>query len=135
MAVLLWIGLQALSLLLQLIGAVILAGPCYLRSWHPAPSTENRIPQTINVWDSAFLNRIYGNDEDGVTGKPGYNTEPPSRLKAYVWSAWRNPVDNLKYWPIARRPGGPLLYRRFGAFYVEAGWNASGLIVASAGRA
>lgn len=132
-----YLALQLVSLAAQLIGTILLVLPCATRAWHPAPSTENRVPTTISVWNNRLL-WLWGNDEDGIT--PLWYNPAGSRWKAYVWTALRNPVDNFKYLWWTQRALGPLWRREFhvlpfkGLFYVQAGWNASGHIVGSLGR-
>lgn len=89
-------------------GTVILIYPCLRCAWHDTQSTVQyfgRPQRTIDAWDSAWLQSIYGNPEDGVSGQyalinpagvqvpymPG--AWPPWR--AYCWSAWRNSTNML----------------------------------------
>lgn len=122
-----WIGLQALCAPLIVIGWFLLPLPCMLKAWHRAPATKNRIPYTfINTWN--WIPWLWGNDEDGVTGKPGYN-DSLGRWKAYTWSAWRNPVDNYKY--LSWTQGTGIWKLTIFGLKFQFGWNPSGLIVAS----
>jgi len=93
----------------MVVGYVLLIGPCLRRSWKPCMSTINpfdRPPRQISEWKWAWLNTIYGNYEDGVSGAEALvwttqgervlyrpNTWPP--LRAWLWSAWRNSTNTL----------------------------------------
>ena len=122
-------------------GFVVLIIPCVFRQWED--TTQSYIPEwqqkaglppkTIKRWRWKWLNVIYGNDEDGVVGPQWYNPTG-SRWGAYMWSAWRNSTDNLKY--VFEQKGGPWYEWKSanGKWYFQAGWNSSGLPVISAGR-
>lgn len=91
----------------MVLGVFLLTPFCLLQAWQPCMSTINpfgRLPRTISEWKWPWLNTIYGNYEDGVSGAealpkadrsvrymPG--AWPPWR--AYCWSAWRNSTNAL----------------------------------------
>lgn len=95
----------------MVVGYGLLIPFCLLKAWQPAVSTINpfgRPPRVISEWRWAWLNTIYGNREDGVSGAeamiwdwPAYsyrvlyrpNTWAP--LRAWLWSAWRNSTNAL----------------------------------------
>lgn len=105
----------------MLAGTVILIWPCLRQDWVETTSTENpfnRAPRTIDRWRSDWLQSIYGNPEDGVSGRyaliwvPGeskygandrvlvrvyYRPNTWTPLRAWIWSALRNSTDMLKY--------------------------------------
>lgn len=106
---------QVPQLLLVPVGLVLLAWPCFSRAWGLHGVKSNKVWQPphdclngrpIDSWDWDWLNKWFGNPEDGVSGQTAliwngttlvtYNPDG-SRWKAYVWSAWRNSVDALKY--------------------------------------
>jgi hypothetical protein len=91
-------------------GYFLLIPFCLLRAWEPCVSTINlfgREPRTISQWTWPWLNTIYGNREDGVSGAEALvwtkgggarvlympNAWPP--LRAWLWSAWRNSTNEL----------------------------------------
>lgn len=89
-------------------GVFILIPFCLARAWHDTQSTVQwfgRPQRTIDAWNNAWLQSIYGNPEDGVSGTYALlNTAgtqvlympgawPPWR--AYCWSAWRNSTNML----------------------------------------
>lgn len=46
----------------------------------------------------------WSNDQDGITGPPSFMPDAPTWKRAFVWSAWRNPVNNLRFvWPFGIR--------------------------------
>ncbi len=135
--------IQVASLLCTMAGIVLLIIPCALRSWskvkqiyQPDWAVKGQLPKTdINVWSWKWLNKVWGNDEDGVTGPSWYNDSAgPSVWLAYKWSALRNPANNLRF--IFRLIGGPF-YRwenTSKTWYFQAGWYPNGFPVLSAGK-
>lgn len=107
---------QIPQLALVPVGWVLLAIPCYLHLWGNHGKVSNKVwpepwahlnGRAIDSWDWEWLNKWFGNPEDGVSGYTaliwGKNGElviynpTGSRWKAFVWSGWRNSVDALKY--------------------------------------
>jgi len=124
--------LQALSIVLQVVGFFLLVVPAAQKSWHEIVAPENRVPGTkINVWTNPLL-WLWSNDENGVTA------DGTSFAQVWYWTAWRNPVDNFKYLWWTQRQGGPFIHRNFtfrGTLrYIQFGWNSSGYIVGSLGK-
>lgn len=106
LAVLSWIAYELLSEGLALLGAPIIAlaiglGAVQQRRSKIFPS------RAILTWRWAWMNPVWGNDEDGVDGLRGgeggqewwvSKTEEWSPFKRmFVWSAIRNPVGNLRF--------------------------------------
>jgi hypothetical protein len=57
-------------------------------------------PRKLAQWRVRWVWLIYGNDEDGVAGPRSFMQGAPPWKRALVWSAWRNPVNNLRFvWP------------------------------------
>ena len=55
----------------MIIGVFLLIPFCFAQAWQPCQSTINpygRPVRTISEWKWAWLNTIYGNYEDGVSG-------------------------------------------------------------------
>lgn len=115
------------------IGVVLLFPFAGLSAW---TTRESRyiLGRTITVWRGGWLTWIWGNEEDGVTGAPFYQAQfKDIRVCAYLWSAWRNSANNLRF--VFKWVGGPF-YRWENAthtFYVQAGWYPNGFPVLSAG--
>lgn len=107
---------QLLMLALSVAGWVILILPCLLQAWEPSPApsiaTTPWLPpkRPIDRWKWRWLFWA-DNPEDGVSGQSALvwgsgvqagtlvpfmpNAWAPWR--AWVWSAWRNSADQLKY--------------------------------------
>ena len=90
------------------IGYFLLIPFCLAQAWEPCESTINpfnRAPRPISKWKWEWLNTIYGNREDGVSGKEAliwvgvvrlpYRPNTWAPLRAWLWSAWRNSTNEL----------------------------------------
>lgn len=87
----------------------------------------------IDQWSAPLLRVLYNNPEDGVSGQTAlvWNADgtkqveyAPSHLpwlNAYLWSAWRNSADNLKY--VFADPKGPLVTFKLFGRTCKAGWQ------------
>lgn len=83
---------------------------------------------------------LWDNLEDGV--HPGwYAAQFPNWGDwkiTFVWTAKRNPVNNLRFVPGISKVGRPLWRKTWGekpgGWYLMAGWNSSGYPVMSGGR-
>jgi hypothetical protein len=111
---------QLLMTIATILGWFLLIPFCIGKAWSVnARSIKDGRP--IDTWKYSWLNYIYGNPEDGVSGgcavvwtsgspgpyRPGLSTWPG--LRAYLWSAVRNSCDNLKY--VFSIPGdGPIVH-------------------------
>lgn len=75
------------------------------------PCASGPTRQFVDEWQWKFLNKWYGNSEDGVSGQYAYLWDAkgnlvsyystfaswvPIWIRAYAWSAWRNSANNLK---------------------------------------
>src|SRR6266853_179542 len=97
----------------MLVGHGLLIPFCLARAWEPCTSTINpyhRAPRVISKWKWAWLNTVYGNREDGVSGAEAliwvpvpsnrydrvlYRPNTWAPLRAWLWSAWRNSTNEL----------------------------------------
>lgn len=130
---------QLSSLVAMVIGWFILIIPCALGAWKPVDRVycpmwmeQQGLPKgTIYIWKLNWMNAVWGNDEDGVTGPLWYN-DPISKWRAYLWSAWRNSANNLRF--VFRNFNGPFYRKQIGNWYFQAGWYPNGFPVLSAGR-
>lgn len=96
-SVILWPFMVILGLILYILGLPICALFAYSEDW--IESTNYLHPdRVIKVWrtDWAWL---WSNEEDGVTGHPGFQEKYVKwpRWGAFVWSALRNPSNNLRF--------------------------------------
>jgi hypothetical protein len=98
------LGMIILELTLQVIGFVLCA---------VAPYEGVRGGSNFLVWTWLWVNRIWGNNEDGIDGLgiQGKNANWTAataswgeRRRIWVWSAWRNSVNNLRYTAIGSSP-------------------------------
>jgi len=107
----------------MVVGYFVLIPACLSRAWKPTTSTINpfgRAPRPISRWVNPWLNTIYGNREDGVSGAEAlvWFTPPGGQatrvlympdkdkpkwlpqwlyaaVRAWCWSAWRNSTNEL----------------------------------------
>jgi hypothetical protein len=104
---------QTKQALWMVAGYLLLVPFCLAQAWEPCESTINpfeRPARPISKWKWAWLNTIYGNREDGVSGAEAlvWVTEPAgwthrvlyrpntwAPLRAWLWSAWRNSTNEL----------------------------------------
>ncbi len=117
--------IQAVALVLTVIGWPVVGGLALGRSW----TTVGPHPQ----WRGGWLTWIWCNEIDGIVG-PGMTL---NRWNTFYWSAIRNSVNNLRFVPGVSKVGRPLWYRSwtmFGKqFYAKAGWLSDGFPCLSAG--
>lgn len=125
---------QLVSAALMVIGWVILLPLAAFRCWTVRESLKFPGRQ-IAVWRGGVATWLWGNEEDGVIGNAAHQAAfPDDRIGAYLWSAWRNPVNNLRF--VVKWIGGPF-YRWENAtktWYFQCGWYPNGYPVFSAGR-
>ncbi len=83
-------------------------------------------PRLLFQWAPRWAWLIYGNDEDGIDGSPGFIVayrHLPRWFRVLVWSAWRNPVNNLRFvFPFGIRIN-PARVRAFGNCEDADDWN------------
>jgi hypothetical protein len=114
-----FVAVQLVMLLATIVGWFLLIPFCYKRHWVVWKRKSIKDGRPIDEWVYDWVQAIYGNPEDGVSGRTAlvWNKEgsaqtayAPTRvvwLNAYLWSAWRNSADNLKY--VFADPKGPLI--------------------------
>lgn len=125
-------ALQTVSLAATIVGWFLLLPLSAFKLWHTAPSLH--FPRSVTVWNGGYLTWIWGNEEDGVLpdARNNYMTWAPDWLRAYVWSAWRNSANNLRF--VCTHVGGPWLQVRRWGWYFQAGFRPdTGWPVLSAG--
>ena len=89
----------------MLAGAFVIAAAALCRAWvRDQKSTKDGRP--IDRWSWDWMNYVWGNPEDGVSGQTAlimvnYTDTAPYRpttwppLRAWLWSAWRNSTNAL----------------------------------------
>ena len=99
---------QLIMLVCMVLGFVILPLPCLLHAWEISGAPSINDGRRIDRWKWKWLFWA-NNPEDGVSGltarvwvngvtqRAYWPTCPSAALRAYVWSAWRNSCDALKY--------------------------------------
>lgn len=136
-----WFALvQLICLIATIVGWILLIPFCLIEAWI-ADISSAKDGRPIDRWSWKPLNSIYGNREDGVSGQTAliwvngslsfYRPRSWAPARAYLWSAWRNSANGLKY--MFQWKGGPLCRKEWKRWYVQFGWNTSGLPVLSAG--
>jgi hypothetical protein len=130
--VLLFAAIQAAAAVLFIVGVPVCALYAYLLPNRRTKSRTTGLPiMSFPKW--AW---VWSNDEDGVY-PPWYHRVNPSwsySRTIFVWTALRNPVNNLRYVPGVSKVGRPLWRKEFGKWYAQAGWNGAGNPVFSAGK-
>lgn len=122
----LFITIQLVSLVLTGVGLLI----CALGAWiTPNRATKSRVTGlpilSFNKW---FW--LWSNDEDGIypTWYARVNSAWSYERVIFVWTALRNPCNNLRFVPGVSNPGRPLYYRagliKGKPFYLKMGWEA-----------
>jgi hypothetical protein len=117
-----YVFVQVISFILMVVGWVILIPFAWGRWWVLSPSPYYR--RSVLQWRGGWATWLWGNSEDGVTGAEWYRIAyGETRWRAYVWSALRNPVGNLR-WLVARKRGP--FYRwisKNGKWYFQCGFR------------
>lgn len=124
---------QLVAVVAMVVGWVLLIPFAALRLWTIKPSPY--FPgEMVEAWRGGWLMFPWGNLEDGVIGNAAHRRRfKDDRVGAYLWSAWRNSANNLRF--VFRWQGGPF-WRWENAkhtFYIQAGWYPNGAPVLSAG--
>jgi hypothetical protein len=128
-----FIMVQLVSIVLTVVGLVLipillafdLTYP-QLAPWKPLWAGPTWKRPLVHNFKGGRLTWLWSNDEDGIDGQGKYN--------AFVWSALRNPVNNLKF--VTALKGGPYFYEEVKGFYFKAGFDPyTGFPVCSGGRA
>lgn len=134
--VLLFLLIQLVSLVLVVVGVPLVGALAFFRQWRIVEFRELVAEGVTRVtplweWKGGKWTWLWSNDEDGVFG---YRPRILARWSAFVWSALRNPCNNLRFVRGVSRVGRPLWQWVGNTYYAQAGWNAKGFPVLSAGR-
>ena len=98
----LWIAYSAVSLSLWMIGVPLVFALSRARAWRAVRSRVYADQRQILAWRGGWLTWIWGNEEDGVCGAEWYralHADWNDRRQALMWSAFRNPTNNLRFVP------------------------------------
>lgn len=105
--VVLWIVEALVGAALWIVGWPVTVTLALRSAWQLQPSRfftdPYGKPRLLFQWEPRWAWLIYGNEEDGIDGSPAFivaHRNLPHWLRAVLWSAWRNPVNNLRFvWP------------------------------------
>ena len=124
----------------MVIGWVLLLPWCAMKLWVVKASPY--FNKDVTAWSAQWMQAVYGNWEDGVTGvgtsKGPYLTTAPDWWRAYMWCAWRNSCNNLRFafrW--YGKDGAPFFYwqNKAGTWHFKCGWfYDNGFPVLNGGR-
>lgn len=125
----LWFAVvQFISLLATVVGWGLLIPFCLAQAWDNAGRLSIKDRRAIDAWNWIPLNCVYGNPEDGVSGRDAiligggsYMPGAWAPWRAYCWSALRNSADNLKY--VFAWKAGPYVSGQFWRFNYGLGWK------------
>lgn len=132
----LFVAIQIAAFVLALIGAPI----CAVLALGKFSTLGPLLPSGEQLWHWPHWAWLWDNDENGVDPNWFKDAHPkwPVAWREFVWTALRNPVNNLRYVRGVSLKGRPLWRKtwgdRPGGWYAMAGWNSSGFPVLSAGR-
>ena len=132
-----WAGAQCVSTTLGLIGNItVVPLAIYAEAWEPVISPFSCCRQ-IDQWSWHWMNAIWGNPEDGVSGRyaivwgDGITTPlgkqgPYMPFRNDLWRAWcwqwRNSANALKY-RFSQGPDAPLSTGTFLGRTYKVGWQ------------
>lgn len=112
------LGMVLLNILLMVLGLFVIPVAILFKAYGREWSTEY-LGWSVMVWNWSWLQSLWGNEEDGIDGDPipvsgpvgiknpnWFNdTKDWSQFRTiFVWSAWRNSVNNLRFTAIGRSP-------------------------------
>lgn len=120
-----FIGFQFLAGLVMVLGWFILVPLCAFKVWtYDLARDKYHFPRLFYIWD---------NDEDGVC--PHWYNPQATRWRAYLWTAWRNSANNLR-WKFADKTGPFFRWEnKAKTWYFQAGYGKNtGWPVLSAGK-
>jgi hypothetical protein len=128
MKTLLWLWFVAIQLVSWLVlfplGLVLLLPLAGLKLWVERPSTAYPT-HSVLAWRGGWATWLWGNEENGVLCDARKRAQFPvdDRVCAYVWSALRNNVNNLRFVPGVSVAGGPFYRYVRGALYFQCGFR------------
>lgn len=118
----LWATYSAVALVLWIVGAAVIPVMAWCQWWDLRPSFAYADRRPVMCWRSRIVDRVWGNAEDGVTGADWYralHSDWSTRRCALNWSAFRNPTNNMRFWPLVNPVIVPHRVHYLGAFDAE----------------
>lgn len=99
----LWAAYEAVALPLWIVGVLTIPiAACFRRACIVRPSKVYADQRLIAAWRWPWYNAIFGNEEDGIDGSDWYRKLHAKRSlwkRVVRWSAFRNPTNNMRFWP------------------------------------
>ncbi len=99
----LWLAYSSVAAMLWVIGVPLIAVLAWRRAWVIRPSEQYADKRMLRYWKGRWLMWIWSNSEDGVTGAQWYrelHADWSESKQALMWSAFRNPTNNMRFIPI-----------------------------------
>ena len=99
----LWLTYCAVTGPLWIVGALIIPPLACARAWELRPSWAYADKRPVMCWRVRLIDRVWGNAEDGVTGAVWYrdlHADWSETRCAIMWSAFRNPTNNMRFIPV-----------------------------------
>lgn len=118
----LWAVYSAVALVLWIVGAAVIPVMAWCQWWDLRPSFAYADRRPVMCWRSRIVDLVWGNAEDGVTGAAWYrdlHSDWSDTKRAIFWSAFRNPTNNTRFWPLVNPHIVPSRIHYVGAFDAE----------------
>lgn len=99
----LWLGYWVMAIPLWTIGAITIPIMARFasRTAYIRPSRAYADGRPVYSWKWDWYNYIFGNEEDGISGAVWYRYEHGDWTwykRTVMWSAFRNPTNNMRFW-------------------------------------
>lgn len=118
----LWLAYSSVAAMLWVIGVPLIAVLAWRRAWVIRPSEQYADKRMLRYWKGRWLTWIWSNSEDGVTGAQWYrelHADWWESKQALMWSAFRNPTNNMRFIPLVNPHIVPSRIHYVGAFDAE----------------
>ncbi len=118
----LWLMYCAVTGPLWIVGALIIPPLALAKAWELRPSWAYADKRPVMCWRVRLIDLVWGNAEDGVTGADWYrdlHADWPETKRAIFWSAFRNPTNNTRFWPLVNPKIDPRRIHYRGSFDAE----------------
>lgn len=127
----LWVTYSLVSFALTALYLPVIVVLARREAWVARPSKVYSDRRMVLAWRGGWLTWFAGNEEDGVTGAKWYrelHADWPDWKKAIMWSAFRNPANNMRWirWLNPRLRASRIHY--LGAYDTEAAAKSTGRI-------
>jgi hypothetical protein len=126
-----WIVWQLVSFALELVGLPLLLPLALFHAWTTRPGKSAMFgPAPVTAWIGGWLTFPWDNEQDGVVPPQMVNGAPylityPQWLRAYIWSAWRNPANGMRWAPLAATTftSKPVVTQSASGYVATYGWR------------